>query len=70
MTPSEAKEKQTALRQRVKIEAFPETTQLIAGADISFNLQTKQVYAGMVLLTYPELEIKEKISAVSEIDFP
>ena len=42
----------------------------IAGADISFNKFEPTVYAGIVVLSFPEMEVIEEVGVVSESRFP
>lgn len=42
----------------------------IAGADISFNKYSTTIYAGIVVLKFPSLEIIEKTGVVTQTTFP
>jgi deoxyribonuclease V len=70
MTPREAVELQKSLRERVRITPLRKKIKTIAGADISFNKFSPVVYAGLVVLSLPELEVVEEVGVVSETRFP
>jgi deoxyribonuclease V len=70
LTPREAIELQKRLRERVRIEPPPRKIELVAGADISFNKFEPTVYAGIVVLRLPSLEVVEEAGVVSETRFP
>lgn len=55
--------KQLKFQQIDKIET-------IAGADISFNKNSSTMYAGIVILTYPDMVLKSFALANYETDFP
>jgi deoxyribonuclease V len=66
----EAVELQKRLREQVRIAPLGREIKTIAGADISFNKFEPTVYAGIVVLSYPELEVVEESGVVSETRFP
>ncbi|OLE76647.1 MAG: endonuclease V, partial [Bacteroidetes bacterium 13_1_20CM_4_60_6] len=70
MTPREAIELQKNLRERVRLQPLTEEIETIAGADISFNKFEATVYAGIVVLRLPTLEVVEEVGVVSETRFP
>jgi deoxyribonuclease V len=70
MTPREAVELQKSLRERVRLRPLTKKIRTIAGADISFNKFETTVYAGIVVLQLPTLEIIEEVGVVSETKFP
>lgn len=70
LTPKEAIELQQELKSKVKIEAFTEPIQYIAGADISFNRGEDTVYVGMVVLKYPELIEVDRTLLIDRATFP
>jgi deoxyribonuclease V len=70
LTPREAIELQKELRERVKIAPLARSIETIAGTDISFNKFSPVVYAGIVVLRLPSLEIIEEVGVVSESHFP
>ena len=70
MTPREAVELQKSLRERVRVEPLKKEIKTIAGADISFNKFSPVVYAGLVVMRVPSLEIIEEVGVVSETKFP
>ena len=43
---------------------------LIAGADISTQKESSQAYAGVVVMTYPGLEVVEERGVIFELSFP
>src|SRR5918998_6227491 len=70
MTPREAVELQKSLREQVRLLPLKERIETIAGADISFNKFSPVVYAGIVVLRLPQLEVVEEVGVVSETRFP
>lgn len=70
MTPREAVELQKSLRERVRLAPLERRVETIAGADISFNKFSPVVYAGIVVLSLPSLEVIEEVGVVSETRFP
>jgi deoxyribonuclease V len=70
MTPREAVELQKTLRERVRLRPLTKKIRTIAGADISFNKFEPTVYAGIVVLQLPTLEVIEEVGVVSETKFP
>jgi deoxyribonuclease V len=70
MTPREAVELQKSLRERVRLAPLKKQIRTIAGADISFNKFSPVVYAGLVVMRLPSLEVIEEVGVVSETSFP
>ena len=71
LTPREAVELQKSLRERVRIAPLGRRRiETVAGADISFNKFSPVVYAGIVVLKLPALEVVEEVGVVSETQFP
>ena len=70
MTPREAVELQKTLRESVRVTPLTREIKTIAGADISFNKFSTTVYAGIVVLRLPSLELVEEVGVVSTTEFP
>ena len=70
VSPREAVELQKSLRERVRLVPLAKKVRTIAGADISFNKFEPTVYAGIVVLRLPSLEVVEEVGVVSETKFP
>jgi deoxyribonuclease V len=70
MTPKEAVELQKSLRERVVLQPLKRRIETIAGADISFNKFSTVIYAGLVVMRLPSLEVIEEVGVVSETRFP
>ncbi|HJR09081.1 MAG TPA: deoxyribonuclease V [Pyrinomonadaceae bacterium] len=70
MTPREAVELQKSLRERVRVVPHKGKIETVAGADISFNKYSPVLYAGIVVLSLPSLEVLEEVGVVSETKFP
>src|SRR5918999_2419701 len=70
LTPREAVELQKQLRERVRVVPLKKKIETVAGADISFNKFDPVVYAGLVVLSLPSLEVIEEVGVVSETRFP
>lgn len=70
ITPQEAVELQAALRAQLQIQPLGKEITTIAGADISFNKYSTTVYAGIVVLEFPSLQVVETADVVDEATFP
>src|SRR5919201_3038646 len=70
VTPGEAVQIQQRLRALVRIEPLAREVRTIGGADISFNKFSETVYAGIVVLSLPELRIIETAGVRSVAKFP
>src|ERR1041385_6197298 len=70
LAPREAVELQKRLRGQVRRTPLKKKIETIAGADISFNKFDPVVYAGVVVLRLPTLEVVEESGVVSETKFP
>jgi deoxyribonuclease V len=70
LAPREAVELQKQLRARVRVEPLKKRVETVAGTDISFNKFEPTVYAGIVVLRLPSLEVVEEVGVVSETRFP
>ncbi|HMV47191.1 MAG TPA: deoxyribonuclease V [Blastocatellia bacterium] len=70
LTPSEAVAVQKDLRSRVRLEPLRREIKTIAGADISYNKYSEVLYAGIVVLGLPDLQIVESVGVRSISRFP
>lgn len=70
LTPRAAVELQKELRAEVRVTPLARPVKTIAGADISFNKFSTTIYAGLVVLALPSLEVIEEVGVVSETRFP
>ena len=70
LSPTEAVAIQNELRSKIQLKPLEKPVQLIAGSDISFNKFSETVYAGIVVMKFPELQVVETVSVVDEIKFP
>jgi deoxyribonuclease V len=70
LTPGEAIEVQQRLRNMVRLRPLALPVDTIAGADISFNKFSETVYAGIVVLSLPDLRIVESAGVRSIAKFP
>jgi deoxyribonuclease V len=70
LAPREAVELQKSLRERVRIAPLRKKIRTVAGADISFNKFSPTVWAAVVVLSLPSLEVIEEMGVVSESKFP
>ncbi len=69
-TPREAIEIQKKIREELRQEPIARPITRIAGADVSFNKYEKDVYAGIIVLSYPDLLPIEHALVKIEVDFP
>jgi deoxyinosine 3'endonuclease (endonuclease V) len=70
VAPAEAVALQQQLRERVRLQPAPHPVRTIAGADISFDLGSETVYAGIVVLSLPGLQTLEETGVTSRATFP
>jgi deoxyribonuclease V len=70
LTPKQAIEVQKALREKVDITPLTGKVRTIAGADVSLNMFGKDLYAGIVVFSYPELERIEYALVKVKVSFP
>jgi deoxyribonuclease V len=71
VTPAEAREIQNHLRSRVRIEV-PEglTIRTVGGMDASYATSGGKVFAGVVVMRYPELDVLEAVVTHRWTEFP
>jgi len=70
LTGKEAVALQNQLRGQVRLQPLDRDVQLVAGCDISFNRFSDVLYAGIVVLRLPELEIVASATVVTRAQFP
>ena len=70
LTPTEAIALQKKLRSEITLQTLPGKVEFIGGADISFNKFSEIVYAGIVVLRYPSLELYTHSAVISKSTFP
>ena len=58
------------MREDIVLKPIEKPIKTIAGADISFNKYSTTVYAGIVVLSYPEMIVQSFSLVVSETTFP
>ena len=70
LTIPEATVLQKKLASHIRLEPYRQMPKTIAGADISFNKSSTTVYAGVVVLSFPEMKLLSYSLAVTETHFP
>ncbi|MGV3615349.1 MAG: deoxyribonuclease V [Fimbriimonas sp.] len=70
VSPEEAVALQRELASRVVIESLTTRVETIAGCDISFNGDEERVFAGIVVLALPGLELVEQATVETIATFP
>jgi deoxyribonuclease V len=70
LTPREAVEVQQRMRNMVRLRPLARPVGAIAGADISYNKFSETVFAGLVVLSLPDLRIVETAGVRSVAKFP
>lgn len=68
--PKEAIEIQKKLKEQVSLVSLKKPIKTIAGADVSLNMFGKDLYAGIVVFSYPDLKLIEKSFVKMEASFP
>jgi len=66
----EAKHLQETLAAALRLSFPDRPIRYVAGADVSFNRFSPTLYAGIVVMTYPELHVIEERWAVCSASFP
>jgi deoxyribonuclease V len=61
---------QRSLAGRLELRPLPHPPRTIGGADISFNKFSEVVYAGIVVLSFPELRILDRVGIAATAAFP
>lgn len=61
---------QDRLRSRLRSEPLPSRPRLVAGADVAYARRTHRVYAAVVVLAVPSLEIVETVTVARRATFP
>ncbi|MDR6966521.1 deoxyribonuclease V [Flavobacterium arsenatis] len=69
-TITEATRLQLEMREQIVLKPLAKTIKTIAGADISFNKYSSTVYAGIVVLSYPEMTVQSYSLISAETTFP
>ena len=69
-TPRAAIALQHLLRPRLKLGGGPRAPKTVAGADLSYDLATDRLYAVVVVLSFPALELLETSAVVRRVTFP
>lgn len=67
---AEATRIQQEMRSKIAIKPLEKTIKTIAGADISFNKFSTTVYAGIVVMDYPQMTVRYTVLAQGEATFP
>ncbi|RYD59574.1 MAG: deoxyribonuclease V [Sphingobacteriales bacterium] len=70
LTPQQAVAIQRKLRERINLRPLDKPVHTIGGTDISFNKYSDTVYAGIVVLSYPELQVIHTATTVAKVTFP
>jgi deoxyribonuclease V len=61
---------QKELRTQIELTPLKDTPSTVAGADISFNKFSEVVYAGIIVLSYPDLEVVDSATVITTTKFP
>ncbi|WP_353134957.1 deoxyribonuclease V [Pseudopedobacter sp.] len=70
LSPSEAIIYQNILKNHIELRPLSKPISTIGGADISFNKNEETVYAGIIVLSYPDLRIIEQVTIIGKSTFP
>lgn len=70
LQPADAIALQKQLNSQLQLQPLAQEPQLIAGADLSFDKGSDTVYAGIVVLSYPDLKIVESKGLQTTAPFP
>ncbi|MBD3581028.1 deoxyribonuclease V [Flavobacterium selenitireducens] len=67
---SDATAIQKELKSKINLEPLESPVTLVAGADVSFNKFSTTVYAGIVVMDFPEMKLRQVALAKYETTFP
>ena len=70
LSPSEAIAYQHVIKNQIELKPLSKTINTIGGADISFNKNEETVYAGIIVLSYPDLKVIDQVTVISKSTFP
>ncbi len=70
VSPKDAIQVQQQLREQIVLTPLKRPIQSVAGADVSLNLYGKDLYAGIIVLSYPDLRVVEEVTAKVRTEFP
>jgi deoxyribonuclease V len=70
LSPREAARLQERLRERVVLEDEFDSIHYVAGADLAFDPETDQAFAGVIVYRFPQLEEVERRAARRKLRFP
>ena len=70
VTPKQAIEIQNQLAGLVSVRSFDKKIRTIAGADVSLNMFGKDLYAGIIVLSYPDLNVIDHACVKIQVSFP
>jgi deoxyribonuclease V len=70
VSAKQAVEMQREMATQIRIEPLPANIELVAGADISFDKFSDVIFAGIVVLRMPTLEVVERAGVQTTTKFP
>ena len=70
ISPSEAIRIQIKLKNRVRLEPLQKPVVRVAGADIAIFRKSQEAFAGVVVMSYPDMTILEKRGKRVQVSFP
>jgi len=70
LTITEATEIQKELKTKINLQPLDKPVTVVAGADISFNKFSTTVFAGIVVMDYPQMTVRQIALAKDETTFP
>ena len=70
LSPTDVIALQQKLREQVRIVPLEKEIKYIAGADVSLNMFEKDIYAGIIVLKYPSMEIVTHAVVKDRTEFP
>jgi deoxyribonuclease V len=70
LTPAQAITLQRELKERVRLQPLLKQVHTIGGTDISFNKNSTTVYAGIVVLSFPDLQVIHSATTITSVTFP
>jgi deoxyribonuclease V len=70
VSPEEAVEIQNRLRSQLDLHSEPERIEAVAGIDVSYDKGSDWLFAAIVVLRLPDLQVIDSASATAKVPFP
>ena len=66
----EAVEVQRALSSEIRLMPLTKAVRTVAGADVSYSRKSRDIYAAVLVFSFPDLDLIERALAADRVEFP